>query len=369
VQPEEITDAACPHCGLPYWFDEKRQCWACGLPSCRYCLAGDVELLCPECLPTALPRDLRPMLAVLTADLPAELEEWGVEFKWDGIRALCYWDGSRLRLESRNRSDITARYPEFGSLGRRLGECPVIFDGEIVALDAKGKPDFNRLQRRMHVNPSRAAGIAAQVPVYLYIFDLLYLNDRSTIELAYADRRELLETLEIDHPWCRVPPSYVGQGAEMLEAAHEIRLEGIIAKRLTSIYKPGERSPDWRKIKVVSRQEFVIGGWTPERRHPDRIGSLLLGYYDREGKLRYAGRVGSGFSDEDHRLLLSQLRALSRSLSPFADLVPAGHFIAPCLVAEVEYRRWPPDGLLQQAAYKGIRPDKPASDVVREGKE
>lgn len=315
-----------------------------------------------------MPYQVLPMLAVLS-DLPDKPDEWGVEYKWDGIRVICYWDSHRLKLESRNQREMTARYPEFRDLGKNFGECRVILDGEIVALDEKGRPDFSRLQRRMHVTPSQALIVAPKYPVSLFFFDVLYLNDRSTMEYPYSERREMLEGLNLQHPSCRIPPSYPGEGTAMLEVARELGLEGILAKRLTSPYQPGIRSANWRKIKLVTKQEFVIGGWTEEQHNANRIGALLLGYYDEDGLLHYAGRVGSGFSNEDHRLLLATLRPLERRVSPFTGPVPAGHFVAPRLVVDVEYRRWFPGGLLQQTSFKGLRTDKPATDVIREVKE
>ena len=307
------------------------------------------------------------MLAVLS-DVPERPQEWGVEYKWDGMRVICYWDGAQLRIESRTQRNVTASFPEFRNLGSALGDCAVILDGEIVALDPRGRPNFTRMQRRMTAGPRQALRVAPEVPVNLFLFDVLYLKDRATMGFPYADRRHILESLALEHPRCQVPPSYIGEAEAMLEVARERGLEGIVAKRLTSVYEPGQRSKHWRKVKIINRQEFVVGGWSTERGRPDRIGSLLLGYYEK-GELRYAGRVGSGLSDEEHRRLLECLRPLARPLSPFAGPVPPAHYAAPRLVAEVEYRRWFPGGYLQQTAYKGLRPDKPPEEVVREVKE
>jgi len=307
------------------------------------------------------------MLAVL-GDLPDKQHLWAFEYKWDGMRVICYWDGTTLRLESRTQRNITASFPEFRNFGEAIGDCSVILDGEILALDRYGRPNFTLMQRRMTAGPHQAVRIAPDVPVVYYLFDILYIRDHQTMSLPYSERRRALEALELNHPHCQIPPSYVGEGDAMLDVARERGLEGVVAKRLTSPYEPGQRSPNWRKVKLIGRQEFVVGGWTMERNNPQRIGALLLGYYGENGQLQYAGRVGSGFSAEDHKRLLALLSELERPVSPFSGPVPAAHYIAPRLVVEAEYRRWYPGGYLQQTAYKGIRPDKRPSEVIREQK-
>ena len=285
------------------------------------------------------------------------------------MRVICYWDRRQLRLESRTQRNITASFPEFRDLGKAIGDCAVILDGEMLALDRQGRPDFALMQRRMTAGPQQALRVAVEVPVVYYLFDVLYVKDRETMSLPYTARREALQGLEFKHARCQIPPSYIGEGESTLEVAQERGLEGVVAKRLSSLYQPGQRSPDWRKVKIVSRQEFVIGGWSPERNRPERVGSLLLGYFDDQGRFQYAGRVGSGFSAEDHQQLLPLLAKIQTPLSPFSGPVPSAQFVIPQLVVEAEYRRWPSGGHLQQTAYKGLRLDKPATDVIREVKE
>ena len=225
----------------------------------------------------------------------------------------------------------------------------------------------------MHVTDPRAVRrLAAEVPALYVLFDVLSLDGEDLTPLPYRQHRRRLEELTLAGPFWQVTPSHEGEGAAMLEVARRNRLEGLVAKRLDSPYEPGRRSPNWVKIKLTSRDEFVVGGWVPEHGDKERVGALLVGYYDCEGGLHYAGAVGSGLAVSDQRALADALAGLTTSRNPFADrsaLPPgrarAARWVRPVLVAEVEYRRWPQGGLLQQSAYKGLRTDKPAEEVIR----
>jgi bifunctional non-homologous end joining protein LigD len=319
----------------------------------------------------ALPQAIEPMLAV-SGDLPADPDNWGFEYKWDGVRCMTIWNGRELRLLSRNHRVITQRYPELAAFGPALGKQPIILDGEIIALDAAAHPSFGELQQRMHVDHP-GPELVRRTPVWYVVFDVLYSNGHSILDLPYARRREILETkLTAGANW-HLSPFHVDRGEAMLESARKNCMEGVVAKLLTSEYLPGRRSPAWRKIKVVFGQEFVIGGWIPEKGDRlDRVGALLLGYYGRGGgdktALRYAGRVGTGFDAPTHAMLVAALKPLTTSTNSFADPFPRGGaiFVKPALVAEVQYRRWPEDGLIQQASFKGLRDDKPARKIIRE---
>jgi bifunctional non-homologous end joining protein LigD len=315
-----------------------------------------------------MPELVAPMRAVLSQHLPAKQADYAFEYKWDGVRAICRWDGQQFSLQSRNQLDITNRYPELWPLAKVFGSRSVMLDGEVIAVDAHERPSFSRLQRRMHVQDMGAVlRLMGEVPVFFVVFDVLWLDGQPLLERPWIQRRDRLEELELGGPaWLR-SPAHIGEGPEVLAAARAMQLEGVVAKKLDAPYRPGARSPDWLKIKIISEDEFVVGGWVPEAgTRTNRIGSLLLGYYDDERRLRFAGGVGTGFNEEDHRRLSKLMRSLAQTASPFADRVPkAGAlFVKPQVVAQVEYRRKGPEGILQQAAFKGLRTDKSAREVA-----
>ena len=319
-----------------------------------------------------MPEKIVPMMA-RTGALPRDDGHWAFEVKWDGVRAICHSEPGRMRLHSRNLLDITPRYPEVGRLNRALSHHRAVLDGEIVALDAEGRPSFGALQRRMHVGSESAVRrLAKETPVTYVIFDLLWLDGHSLMDLPYTERRARLAELELgDGGRWRVPDYVVGHGEQLLAATEQQGLEGVIAKRLDSSYQPGQRTPSWLKIKNTSRQEVVVGGWVPgDGKRRDRIGALLVGVRDDDGSLRHVGRVGTGFTEAELDRLAEMLRPLERQDSPFAPggpKIPRGAvFAEPELVAEVEFREWTDGGQLRAPSYKGLRDDKPSELVVRE---
>ena len=316
-----------------------------------------------------MPEVVRPMLAQL-ALLPPREENWGFEYTWDGVRATCYWHGGRLRLASRNLLDITEQYPELSELGARLSPGSLILDGEIVALDDHGKISFGRLQQRMHLaNRATLARRRFEIPVHYMIFDVLYRDGRSLTSLPYAQRRDVLAELALDGPYWRTPPWHRGSGDAMYETALANGLEGVVAKRLDSSYEPGRRSSAWLKIKSTQRQEFVIAGYLPYRgQKSSGVGALLLGYYDVQGRLAYAGKVAAGFTPEDRLDLMRRLDALARQTSPFEVGSAEGQslFAHPRLVGEVRFLDWTAEGNVRHSSFLGLRFDKQASEVVRE---
>ena len=325
----------------------------------------------------AMPKALKPMLAVLSP-LPDDSDAYAYEIKWDGIRALAYIDGGRVRFESRNGNDLSAQYPELRALGAELGAKGAILDGEIVALDEHGRPSFQRLQRRMGIKLARSVRLRqSEAPVVYMIFDVLYLDGRRLADLPYPQRRRRLEALKLNGDHWQTPAYHVGDGAALLQATRAQNLEGIVAKRLDSVYEAGKRTGAWRKIKHQLRQEFVIGGWVRGERH--EIGSLLLGYYDpvvnakktrprSAPPLHYAGAVGTGFTQAMLDALLKKLKPLKQRENPF-DAKPdktAVRFARPQLVAEIEFTEWTRAGTLRHPSFKGLRDDKIAREVVRE---
>ena len=331
-----------------------------------------VHRMDPQADPSAeaMPERLLPMLAS-GGELPVPEKGWAFEVKWDGVRALAYCTPGRLRLESRNLKEITDSFPELARGAWALSSNSAVLDGEIVAFDAEGRPSFERLQQRMHVSSRpQARRLAAANPVTYMVFDLLWLNGHSALGLPYSQRRELLEALDLNsHGW-RTPERVLEDGAGLLAATVEQRLEGILAKRLDSTYKPGQRTGEWVKVKSIARQEVVIGGWVEGKgKRSATIGALLMGVYEDDGSLHYAGRVGSGFSDLELERLSTLLAPLAREDSPFqtGERPPReAHFCEPRVVAEVQFTEWTANGSLRQPSYKGTREDKQPKDVRRE---
>jgi bifunctional non-homologous end joining protein LigD len=322
-----------------------------------------------------MPAELVPMLAK-PGKLPGAREQdaWAFEIKWDGVRALVHSEPGRIRLESRNGRDITASYPELRALNRALSHHRAILDGEIVAFDADGKPSFSRLQQRMHLTgEAEVRRRARDTPVVLVLFDLLWLDGHSLLHLPYDERRARLAELELTGASWQTPAAHFGDGAGLLAATAAQGLEGLIAKRRDAPYEPGRRSGAWIKVKNVQRQEVVIAGWLPgEGRRESRIGALVVGVHEDAdpagpGPLRYAGRVGTGFTEQTLDDLGRRLGALRTDANPFGRGGPKGAiWVRPELLAEVEFTEWTRDGLLRHPSFKGLREDKDAAEVVRE---
>jgi bifunctional non-homologous end joining protein LigD len=310
---------------------------------------------------------IKPMMATL-AKLPRDDENWAFELKWDGVRAIAYCDAGHIRLESRNRREITSQYPEVRPVAAELGARQAVLDGEVVAFDDDGRPDFQALQRRMHLASEAAVRRRTNdTPVTYVLFDLLFLDGRDLTDLPYTERRSLLDELALQGPAWQTPASHRGDGEALLELTAQRGLEGVVAKRLDSRYLPGRRSSAWRKVKNVRTQELVVGGWMPgEGRRSDTIGALLAGYYDDDGEeLRYAGRVGTGFTEDTLRQLSGLLRKLETDESPFTGRQPPKQamFAEPRLVAEVEFREWTAARTLRAPSFKGLRDDRDPREV------
>lgn len=310
------------------------------------------------------PSWIQPMLAILAKERFYE-EGWMYERKLDGERCLAFKEGESLRLYSRNKKLINGSYPE---LVEALEKQPVqefVIDGEIVAFRGKST-SFELLQNRMHVlDPHRA--LRDGVPVYYYIFDLLRLNGYDMVKLPLLDRKRLLKkALDFKDPLRYMTHKNMA-GEEYFEEACKKGWEGLIAKRAGSTYQ-SRRSADWLKFKCVNVQEFVIGGFTDPRRSRAGFGALLVGYYD-EGKFRYAGKIGTGFTNDTLSNLYDTLLRIEQPGSPFVDFDPHAkeiHWVKPRLIAQVSFTEWTSKGKLRHPSYMGLREDKRPEEVVRE---
>ncbi|MCL6300079.1 non-homologous end-joining DNA ligase [Streptomyces kronopolitis] len=304
---------------------------------------------------------IRPMLATI-GPLPAAGEEtaWAFEAKWDGARCIVNTAGDgTIRLITRAGNDATATYPELGPLGAQLRGRPAVLDGEVVVLDARGRPDFGLLQRRMGVvNPRRTARLAMEHPVHLVLFDIMYLAG-SLLGAPYYERRSILAGLGLSGPNWSAPAYVEGHGRQAWEASLQGGLEGVVAKRLTSAYLPGVRSPEWRKTKHLQTLDVVIGGWIEGHGGLAGLpGSVLAGVAEPAG-LRYVGSVGSGLSERERQELAQYLGVIPLDRSPFVNPVDiAGpHWAEPRLVAEVSFTGWTSAGRLRHPVWHRLRPD------------
>src|SRR5215218_10101292 len=315
-----------------------------------------------------MPEQIAPMKA-RTGSLPPDDGAWGYEVKWDGIRAVMFIDHGHMALLGRNFSDFTLRYPELRELARTLGAFRIVLDGEVVALDEEGRPSFERLQSRMHLaSDSAVRRRMRDIPATYVIFDLLYLDGHTTMPLSYEERRELLERLELEGPAWRTPAYHRGEGRALLAATKELGIEGIVAKKLDCPYQPGARASHWIKVKNVHTQDVVIGGWTPgEGGRTASLGSLAVGVMD-DDDLVYAGKVGTGFTEQSLALVKRELEPLRRDASPFGRRQPPKGtvFVEPRLVAHVEFREWTASGTLRAPSFKGLRPDISPQECVRD---
>ncbi|MDY7089810.1 MAG: non-homologous end-joining DNA ligase [Actinomycetota bacterium] len=308
-----------------------------------------------------------PMLAA-AGTLPAG-PGWAFEFKYDGVRAITMVGDGRVEARSRNLNDITAGYPELGELPELLRGREAVLDGEIVALENE-RPSFALLQQRMHVSPPSPALVSA-VPVLYYVFDLLALDGEDLTDRPYATRRDHLSELGLVGEHVRVPAFFAEvDGRTVLRAAELAGLEGVVAKRLDSPYRPGKRSADWTKVPLVKTQEVLVIGWKPGAgRRTGTIGSLLLAVHDERDMLVFAGHVGTGFTDSALRHLQTELAALARTTPP-VEGVPReyarhAHWVEPALIGEVAFRNWTPDNRLRHPSWRGLRPDRSPGSIRR----
>ncbi len=330
----------------------------------------------PE-LPAGLPRKnpgfISPMKPKLVSEPPAG-EGWVYELKFDGIRALAVKKGRQVQLVSRNGNQLAGRFPEVSSAFARLGTEEFVVDGEVVALDPKGRTSFQLLQ-------SREAD-ARPAPLCYYAFDLLQASGHDLTGLPLRERKELLEALlGKDDPMLRYSGEIGGSPEKLLREIQRLGLEGIIGKRHDSVYEAGRRSGAWIKLKCLNEQEFVIGGFTPPAGSRKHFGAVLVGYYEKK-RLLFAGKVGTGFDGRMLRDLARRFEDYAQEECPFADLpskaggkwvqgiTPAAfrrcHWLRPELVCQVRFAEWTREGKLRQPVFHGLREDKAPREVVRE---
>ncbi len=296
--------------------------------------------------------------------LPHDETGWVAELKWDGLRAQALTDSTTTVLRSSSGRDISAQFPELADFGGHVG-AEATFDGELVVFE-DDRPSFQRVLQRLNVDRPTQALVAANPTVFV-IFDLLRLDGNLMVDLPYRTRREVLVKLLDDGPFWRIPPAVEQGSAQLLELARSRDLEGIVVKRQDSVYKPGSRSHDWRKVKIRLRQEFVVGGWLAGHGAlEDEIGSLVLGVYD-EGELVMAGLAGSGLTDDERSRLSA--RFVGRDDPAFSRVPPLDRrpaWVEPEVVVEIEFGDWPADGMLRHPVYLGFRDDREPTDVRRE---
>ena len=327
----------------------------------------------PTDLPSAKARFIEPMKARLAEDPPA-VGDWIYELKFDGIRLIAVKIDKKVSLLSRNKNELAGRFPEIVEAVKDLPVHECVIDGEVVALDEKGRSSFQLLQaREMEGRES---------PVYFYAFDLLQLDGKSLMSLPLEARKNILEQLCAD---AREPIRYSGSiGGDAKALLDEVKrrgLEGIIGKQRNSIYEQGRRSGAWIKLKCVSEQEFVVGGYTPPLGSRKHFGAILVGYY-KDKKLVFAGKVGTGFTSKSLSMLHKKFRTQERRDCPFVDLpskqngqwvqgitpsiIRKVHWVNPVFVCEIKFAEWTRDGKLRAPVFLGLREDKKPSDVIRE---
>lgn len=305
------------------------------------------------------------MLATAVGTLPAD-DGWAFEFKWDGVRALVNASRGRVRLTSRLGNDVSGGYPELVAQAAGFGDA--LLDGEIVAFVA-GRPSFEQLQTRMHVRgAAEVSRAAAACPVTFVAFDLLRRDGQDLSGRPYRERRAALEGFAADHPGVTLSPSF-DDGPATEAVARANGFEGVVAKRLGSLYRPGARSDDWRKLRFVSAGDFAVLGWEAAAEHPNTLTSLILGV-TREDGLHFAGRVGSGLSARE----AAQVKArLTERPTPAVEGVAPPmrgrrtHWVEPAVVVEVEFLMWTDDGRLRAPVYRGVRTDKTIDEARGDG--
>jgi len=330
--------------------------------------AAAAEIDLTAAVDAAMPTNVEPMLATL-ASKPFSDPDWLFEIKWDGFRVQAVVDHRKVRVWTRNLKDASMYFPRLLATPTWIKAREAIVDGEVVALDESGRPDFSLLQERL--------GDATAPNLVYQAFDLLYLDGRSLLNVPLEDRKRLLQSVLRPHPRVRFAAHVVGEGKAFYDAAGEQGLEGVIAKLRRSRYEPGRRSSAWLKLKVRPEQELVVGGWTPGEGNARDLGAVAVGVFE-DGRLRFSGKVGSGFDARTRRLLRERLAPLETDEPPFDPAPPRDYrgrwggelrevrWVRPELVIRAEMGGWSRDGMVRQAAFKGLEEGRDPTTVSRE---
>lgn len=328
----------------------------------------------PEAIKRAMPSVIHPMLATPATDA-FDSPEWFFEIKWDGYRAVAFLDNGKMRLVSRNQNDLTARYPELKDMPQFVNANQAILDGEVVALDEEGRPSFSLMQQRTGFRPGGKRGPAnADVPVVYYAFDLLYLDGYDLRRVPLEARKSALASLLVPGDSIRYSDHYEERGKALFEMARQKGLEGILAKKRECPYVE-QRSRDWLKIKIRHRLECVIGGYTDPEGTRAYFGSVVLGLYDKQGRLIHVGQAGSGFTQKSLAEIWKVFEKLKTKENPFYGEVEAlrrVHWLKPQLVAEIEFAEWTHGAAgssapkLRAPVFLGLREDMGPKDCTLE---
>ncbi len=330
--------------------------------------AAEAEIDLAGAVAAPMPQHIDPMLATLASKAFSD-PDWLYEIKWDGYRVQAVVSDGKVRIWTRNLNDAETYFPRLLSPPSWIDAKQAIVDGEVVALDDEGRPDFSLLQTKL--GDKTATGLAYQV------FDLLYLDGRSLLDVPLEDRKRLLRSVLKDHRRVRYAAHVEGEGEAFYAAAKANGVEGVIAKLRRSRYEPGRRTNAWLKLKIRPEQELVVGGWTPGEGNARDLGALAVGVYE-DGKLRFSGKVGSGFTGAIRKDLLARLKPLATDDPPFDPPPPKDYrgrwggdlanitWVRPELVIRAELGGWSRDNIVRQAAFKGIEPDRDPTAVVRE---
>jgi bifunctional non-homologous end joining protein LigD len=317
----------------------------------------------------AMPTVIHPMLAT-PADKAFDDPDWLFEIKWDGYRAVAFIEDERVQLVSRSQNDLTAQFSELGGLPQSVRARRAILDGEIVALDNEGRPSFSLMQQRTGFQPGkRRLPRREGVPVIYYAFDLLYVDGFDLRRIALESRKQLLQERIENSGVIHFSDHYAEKGLQLLEAARQRGLEGIVAKKRSSAYQE-KRSNDWLKIKITQRQECVVGGYTDPEGSREYFGALVLGLYDRQRRLIHVGQVGTGFDHKMLKEMFARLQPLETKKNPFYGEIGGlrkVHFVRPELVAEIKFAEWTHEtaegGMkLRAPVFMGLRADKSAEE-------